>query len=160
MADTLQWRYDERDGISNNWAFDCLLNRLFRRISKKTSDLGVTVFVRGIHRWPGMTSSNGNKFRITGPLWGEFSGLQSSTLLARMHSLERKLLYCSSNFCEKYILFNCHWNLFPVVQLAVRQLDQEMMRYWINVCKSVRSKTFCVWFKSSIATKLHNVGHM
>ena len=33
----LQWRYNERDGVSNHQMHDCLLNYLFRRRSKKTS---------------------------------------------------------------------------------------------------------------------------
>ena len=49
---TLQWRHNERDGVSNHRCLDCILNRLFRRRSKKTSKLHVTVCVRGIHRWP------------------------------------------------------------------------------------------------------------
>ena len=49
----LQWRHNERDGVSNRRRLDCLLNRLFRRRSKKTSKLRVTgLCVRGIHRWP------------------------------------------------------------------------------------------------------------
>ena len=39
---SLQWRHNERDGVSNHWHPDCLLNRLFRRRSKKTSKLHVT----------------------------------------------------------------------------------------------------------------------
>ena len=38
----LQWRHNGRDGISNHQPRDCLLNRLFRRRSKKTSKLHVT----------------------------------------------------------------------------------------------------------------------
>ena len=38
---TLQWRHNERDGVSNRQPHECLLNCLFRYISK-----------RGIHRWP------------------------------------------------------------------------------------------------------------
>ena len=36
---TLQWRNNERDGVSNHRRLDCLLNRLFRCRSKKTSKL-------------------------------------------------------------------------------------------------------------------------
>ena len=39
---TLQWRYNEYDGVSNHQPYDCLLTRLFRRKSKKTSKLRVT----------------------------------------------------------------------------------------------------------------------
>ena len=48
---TLQWRHNGRDCVSNYQPHDCLLNRLFRRNSKKT--------------W---------KLRITGLLCGEFTG--------------------------------------------------------------------------------------
>ena len=39
---TLQWRNNGRDSISNCRRIDCLLNRLFRRRSKKESKLRVT----------------------------------------------------------------------------------------------------------------------
>ena len=39
---TLQWRHNERDGVSDHQTHDSLLNRLFRRRSKKTSKLRVT----------------------------------------------------------------------------------------------------------------------
>ena len=38
----LRWRHNERDSVSNHQPHDCLLNRLFRRRSKKTSKLRVT----------------------------------------------------------------------------------------------------------------------
>ena len=53
VFDTLQWRHNERDGVSNRRPLDCLHDRLFRRRSKKTSKIRVTgLCVRGIHRWP------------------------------------------------------------------------------------------------------------
>ena len=41
-SSTLQWHHNERDGISNHQPHDCLLNRSFRRRSKKTPKLRVT----------------------------------------------------------------------------------------------------------------------
>ena len=38
----LQWRHNERDAVSNQRRLGCLLNRLFRRRSKKTTKLRVT----------------------------------------------------------------------------------------------------------------------
>ena len=38
----LQWRHNGRDDVSNHQRLDCLLNRLFRRRSKKTSKPHVT----------------------------------------------------------------------------------------------------------------------
>ena len=39
---SLQWRHNERDDVSNHQRLDGLLNRLFRRRSKKSSKLRVT----------------------------------------------------------------------------------------------------------------------
>ena len=116
---TLRWRHNEHDSVSNHQPRDCLLNGLFRRISKKTSKLRVTGLCMGnspgpvnsphkgpvtrkcfhlmtsswtdpmLHGKPVqytsrhmpidsrtfmMTSSNGNIFRVTGPLCGKFTG--------------------------------------------------------------------------------------
>ena len=38
----LQWRHNVRDGVSNHQPHHCLLNRLFRSRSKKTSKLRVS----------------------------------------------------------------------------------------------------------------------
>ena len=43
----LQWRHNERDGVSNHQPHGCLLNRLFGRRSKKTSKLRVTGLCKG-----------------------------------------------------------------------------------------------------------------
>ena len=40
--DTLRWRHNELDGVSDHQPHGCLLNRLFRRRSKETSKLRVT----------------------------------------------------------------------------------------------------------------------
>ena len=39
---TLRWRHNDHDRVSNHQPHGCLLNRLFRRRSKKTSKLRVT----------------------------------------------------------------------------------------------------------------------
>ena len=49
---TLRWRHDDRYGVTNHQPHHCLLNRLFRRRSKKTSKLRVTGLCGGIHRGP------------------------------------------------------------------------------------------------------------
>ena len=43
----LQWRHNERDGVSNHQHHHCLLNRLFRSRSKKTSKLRVNGLCAG-----------------------------------------------------------------------------------------------------------------
>ena len=44
---TLQWRHNDHDGVSNHQPYDCLLNRLFRRRSKKTPKPQVTALCAG-----------------------------------------------------------------------------------------------------------------
>ena len=83
--------------LTSQWASWChqqldgLFNSLFRLTSKKHQRSPLLVLCgKGIHRWPVdsphkgpvmqktfpfmMTSSNGNIFRVTGPLCGEFTG--------------------------------------------------------------------------------------
>ena len=44
---SLEWRHNGRDCVSNHQPHDCLLNRLFRHRSKKTSKLRVTGLCAG-----------------------------------------------------------------------------------------------------------------
>ena len=47
----LQWRQNERDGVSNHQPHDCLLNRLFSLSDqRKHQSFASLVFVWGIHR--------------------------------------------------------------------------------------------------------------
>ena len=43
----LQWRHKDHDDVSNHKPHDCLLNRLFKRRSNKTSKLRVTGLCEG-----------------------------------------------------------------------------------------------------------------
>ena len=47
FSTTLQWRHNEPNGVSNHHRLECLLNRLFRRIWKKTSKLHITGLCEG-----------------------------------------------------------------------------------------------------------------
>ena len=65
---SLQRRHNERDGVSNHHTHDCLLKRLFRRRSKKTSKLRVTGLCAGnspmTGEFPAQTASNAEKVSI------------------------------------------------------------------------------------------------
>ena len=56
---SLQWRHNSCDGVLNHHPYDCLLNRLFRRISKKTSKLRVTGLCEGNSPAPGEFPAKG-----------------------------------------------------------------------------------------------------
>ena len=85
---TLQWRHNERDGVSNHQHHDCLLNRLFRRTSKKTSKLRVT----------GLCVGNS-------PVTGEFptqmaSNVENVSIWWRHH--EYRGCWCSSRWATRW----------------------------------------------------------
>ena len=66
FLNTLQWRHNGRDSVSNHQPHDCLLNRLFRRRSNKTSKLRVTGLCVGnspeTGEFPAQMASNADFF--------------------------------------------------------------------------------------------------
>ena len=65
---SLWWRHNGRDSVSNHQPHDCLLNRLFRRRSKKTSKLRVTGLCAsnspGTGEFPAQMASNAKNVSI------------------------------------------------------------------------------------------------
>ena len=61
---TLQWRHNELDGVSNHQPDDCLLNRLFKRRSKKTSKFRVTGLCVVTGEFPAQRASNAENVSI------------------------------------------------------------------------------------------------
>ena len=68
LGSTLRWRHNGHDSVSNNQPQDCLLNRLFRRISKKTPKLRVTGLCAGnspgTGEFPAQMASNAENVSI------------------------------------------------------------------------------------------------
>ena len=64
----LRWRHNGPDSVSNHQPHDCLLNRLFRRRSKKTSKLRVTGLCvgnsPGTGEFPAQMASNAENVSI------------------------------------------------------------------------------------------------
>ena len=79
---SLQWRHNERDGISNHQPHNCLPNRIFRRRSKKTSKLRVTglweVNSLGTGEFPAQMASNAANVSI----WWRLHVVWSQTMVA------------------------------------------------------------------------------
>ena len=65
---TLRWRHNGHDSVSNHQHHHCLLNRLFRRRSKKTSKLRVTGLCvgnsPGTGEFPAQMASNAENVSI------------------------------------------------------------------------------------------------
>ena len=100
--DALQWRHNGCDGVSNHQPNDWLLNRLFRRRSKKTSNLRVTGLCAGnspgTGEFPAQMASNAENVSIG---W-RHHGLSNGKYLARIKVVEvntsRARLYISLHF--------------------------------------------------------------
>ena len=64
----LHWRHNGHGSLSNHQRLDCLLNRLFRHISKKTSNLRVTGLCEGdspvTSEFPAQMASNAEDVSI------------------------------------------------------------------------------------------------
>ena len=77
----LLWRHNGRDGVSNHQSYDCLLDRLFRRRSKKTSKLRVTGLCAGnppvTGEFPAQMASNAENVSI----WWRHHVMNEKTML-------------------------------------------------------------------------------
>ena len=85
---TLRRRHNDRSGVSNHQPHDCLLNRLFRHRSKKTSKLHATGLCEGnspvTGEFPAQRSSNAENVSIW---WRHHGGVNKGAYLALIYSV-------------------------------------------------------------------------
>ena len=118
---SLQWRHDEHDGVSNHQPYECLLNRLFRRRSKKTSKLRVTGLCKGkspvTGEFPTQRARNAENIFIGGVimlLWWIDTG--SPLLLHVVYHSNRQLLGLNMKFqCSGKVLHD----VFPGIYFII-----------------------------------------
>ena len=95
---SLQWRHNEHDNVSNHQPRDCLFNRLFRRKWKKTSKLRVTGLCvgnsPGTGEFPSQIASNPENVSI----WWHHHVSLISVVTRSMRSI---------NVCEYLIIKHC-----------------------------------------------------
>ena len=84
----LQWRHNRRDGVWKHQHRDCLLNRLFRRRSEKTSKLRVTGLCAGnspvTGEFPTQMASNAENVSIS---WRHHAVKKHWTLLVKSQQM-------------------------------------------------------------------------
>ena len=93
----LRWRHNDHAGVSNHQPRGCLLNRLFRRKSKKTSKLRVT----------GLCAGNS-------PGTGEFPAQMASyaenvSIWWRHHGSKYWILVTDNNIVQNQCAIHCMW---------------------------------------------------
>ena len=140
----LRWRHNGRDGVSNHQPYDCLLNRLFRRGSKKTSKLRVA----------GLCSGNS-------PQTGEFSAQRASSaenvsIWWRHHGCCDPVATPSVNILstmqDKRVrgLFHC-WKVIEIFDMQIYSLCPELNSVrkgsnWVSGPSKVTDKnTLLIW---------------
>ena len=74
---TLRWRHNQRDDVSHHQRLDALLNRLFRRRSKKTSKLRVAGLCDGNSSVTGEFRSQKARNAENASIWWRHHGRES-----------------------------------------------------------------------------------
>ena len=139
----LQWRHNERGGISNHQPYDCLLNRLFRRRSNKTPKLRVTGLCAGnspvIRWWPVNYPHKGPVARKMFP----FDDVIMQRYIEMKWNNHRELMTHFCNVLNCYILSaKCTQKTFMLAVLRLRYSDagvRSNTEHW-NVTERWNSK--------------------
>ena len=106
---TLQWRHSGRDSVSNHRPHDCLLNRWFRRRSKRTSKLRVTGLCAGnspgTGEFPAQMASNAENVSI----WWRHHEYSRSNHVVPPHSCFVWVAAVVESIIQLRIHFCCNW---------------------------------------------------
>ena len=131
----LQWRQNGRDSVSNHQPRDCLLNRLFRRRSKKTSKLRVTGLCvgnsPGTGEFSAQTASNAENVSI----WWRHHGYRVS--LRKSENLDTK----SREIAFSHNLTQLFWN--------VAQNTTRMQLWCVHIFKTICQLKWLLWTKDN-----------
>ena len=125
---TLQWRHNGHSSVSNHQPHDCLLNRLFRRRSKKTPKLRVTGLCAGnspgTGEFPAQMDSNAENVSIWWRHHGKVKFMQQCyiTFFKHNHSniFQHPLTY------QLWSFFACSINNVPIVYVILSNSRREI----------------------------------
>ena len=109
---TWQWRHNGRDSVSNPQPHDCLLNRLFRRRSKKTSKLHVTGLCAGnspgTGEFPAQMASYAENVSIWWRHHGNMTPGTNTTTIFMRTSKDLRKWYCVILANGDVVRVGCH----------------------------------------------------
>ena len=118
---TLRWRHNDHAGVSNHQPHGCLLNRLFRRNSKKTSKLRVTGLCAGNSPGTGEFPAQMASYAENVSIWWRHHDHITSHLVTSCHVTSRLVsshhlissyliyLFCQDTYCRGSVDSH-HWN--------------------------------------------------
>ena len=92
IPSALRWRHNDHAGVSNHQPHGCLLNRLFRRKSKKTSKLRVTGLCAGNSPGTGEFPAQMASYAENVSIWWRHHGLGETSchFIKRSHENENQ----------------------------------------------------------------------
>ena len=126
---TLHWRHNDHDGVWNYQPHGCLVNRLFRRRSKKTSKLRVTGLCEGFHRW-----------QVNSPHKGPYRGKCFHLMTSSWAASSPRLLLRSQGFAFQVAYnFNTGFSFEPSVTYMSNseQIILQHMLYKIQILRDI-----------------------
>ena len=106
MVYSLWGRHNERDGVSNHQSHDCLLNRLFRRRSKKISKPRVTGLCEG-------NSPVTGEFPIQRPITREMFPFDDVIMA-------QEKCWCLGTLLSTWIILSKGWVIISIIKCGVK----------------------------------------
>ena len=136
----LHWRHNDHDGVSNHQSHGCLLNRLFRRRSKKTSKLLVTGLVTGAGEFPA------HKGPVTRKMFPFDDVIMIKGLLKKSEESINVIMYGTSYFQENKSVHAISFEIGTLYSYHFsNSLEKPLANHW------------CAWNNRTMLSKLRKL---
>ena len=149
LPDPLQWRHNERDGVSIHHPHDCLLNRLFRRRSNITSKLRTTGLCEGnspvTGEFPAQRASDAENVCIW---WRHY--VMCSYDVNNVGHICLRLLWGRNYTTTTYVILElrnckrCKYILFCPTKIGKARIDRNVYLVILKIDENILAK----WFSS------------
>ena len=140
---SIQWRHNKRDGVSNHRRFDCLLNCLSRRRSKKHQNSAPVAFVRASHWWPVDSPHKGPVRRKMFPFDDAIMSIYQHTTEGLSHCSAETSTTSHNHYTHDDVI---KWKHFPRYWPFVRVIHRSR---WIPRTKASDAEFWCFLWSAS-----------
>ena len=146
----LQWGHNGCDGVSNHRSLCCILNRLFRRRSKKTSKLRVTGLCEGnspvTGEFPAQRASNAENVSVLWRHHGTRSNRNEHCLLCNYIHYTMANSYNKTKPQLQKSSRNVRFKTSLLSQLAITKYLYSLTFWGLNEMASILKMTFTIIF--------------
>ena len=156
---TLRWRHNDHAGVSNHQPHGCLLNRLFRRKSKKTSKLRVTGLCAGNSPGTGEFPAQMASYAENVSIWWRHHVLWKcmrpiNGIMCYWYSIETpwRCMHWVNKLSSYWYSIESLWKCMCLINKIIK-LYQQCLHYlnnkqWINslnICETRTTRTPAFW---------------